>query len=1447
MKNRPTYTHRTSKFGSIVGETLVSTDAAKAAPTRFITLVVIGLTSLHSANVWANPQDGQVVAGSAAITQATPNKVDITQTTDKAIIDWNSFSINANEHTAFHQPSAGSVTLNRVVGEDPSQILGRLTANGQVFLVNPNGIYFGKNAQVDVAGLVASTHNIRNEDFLAGRYNFNIPGKPGASVINEGTINIADTGIAAFVAPSAANRGVIVAKLGRVVLAAANGFTLDFHGDELLTFLVNDEVAKTAFDLEGKQLTSFVENAGRIEAQGGYVLMTAKAAENAIHSVINQSGSIEATTVGTHNGEIILNAGKGSLSVSGTLDASAPSGGDGGFIETSGGHVAIDPATRITTAALFGKTGRWLIDPTDYTIAASGGDITGAALASYLGASNVEIQTNDVTTSTSSNTSMGMGNSSGNVGSGLSTDTGTPGGTAGTGVTQITDAGGANFSGNGDNGDIFVNDSVTWNNFNKLTLTAHRNIYVNEAINGTGGSVKLRADSLGTGVGTVAFSGNGHITVNNGAAVGIYYNPVSYTNTATKSDANGNPYSAKVSLNGGATLTANMLVNDVNQLQAMSTNLSGNYALGKDIDASVTAGWNSGAGFVPVGRDRSEFTGTFDGLGHTLSNLTINRPQKRYYVDFFSGLFGVISKESTIHNVGLIGGSVVGHFFIGGLVGVNGGMISNSYTTGSVNGTNFVGGLVGKNLGTISNSYATGNVSGADYVGGLVGATQYTISYDVGGFVGATISNSYATGNVSGTDRVGGLVGSNFRSFVSNSYATGNVSGVNEVGGLVGNSDGLVKNSYATGIANGVGNVGGLVGNNQYLIINSYWDTQTSGQVTSTGGTGLTTAQMKQQASYSNWDFANTWQITEGVSRPTLKVASTQAVVTVLKPEDSAVADAQAAQAAAAAATAAAKKAQDDAQAAADAKIAADKAKADADQAATDKANAKTAADKAPAEKAQLEAKAAADKAALDAKTAANKAAEAAQKAQEEANAAAEAKAVAEIALASANAKETADYNALTDAIIATEIAKATGKLQAKDAVIQATSTYNASIAATIAANHSLAMAEIFANEAKVQAQKAKNSADEAKKSAEDAKQIADSTSNPGTGSNHTPAPIITNGFRAFLTPDQAYSVLEVSQQFNYAIGSDGRFNVNLLSSSDLKIFIATLSSNNVSLSFDNFGGELGMELKERTEEHFRYWDKALDDSLKKVNSTEGISASDYVELADKTLFNMVSGAVDTATLPMSGVKFGANAIKRLERLTPVLKGLSIESKSAKDLIAVFGSNEFKLLGLLIDNSFASQNEARRLISNDKSLQEQMKNIGITATDIGTGALNLGKLQGLLANKVGQASLALIADTLTGDVKLNDDFLVNLGSSVGEFVPVIGPAIKQAKIVSEVLGRQKPETVAAFKEYMGLQKNFRKDTDKLSEDTQRKRLQMTLDASERVKKENSWLWGFMGK
>ncbi len=135
---------------------------------------------------WAAPAGGRVVAGDASIAQSG-TATTIRQSTDRVAIDWQSFGIAANESVRFLQPSSSSIALNRILGQDPSVILGSLSANGQVFLLNPNGVLFGRGAQVDVGGLVASTLNLTNENFMAGRYAFDRAGATGG-VVNQGGI-----------------------------------------------------------------------------------------------------------------------------------------------------------------------------------------------------------------------------------------------------------------------------------------------------------------------------------------------------------------------------------------------------------------------------------------------------------------------------------------------------------------------------------------------------------------------------------------------------------------------------------------------------------------------------------------------------------------------------------------------------------------------------------------------------------------------------------------------------------------------------------------------------------------------------------------------------------------------------------------------------------------------------------------------------------------------------------------------------------------------------------------------------------------------------------------------------------------------------------------------------------------------------------------------------------
>jgi len=313
-------------------------------------------------------------------------------------------------------------------------------------------------------------------------------------------------------------------------------------------------------------------------------------------------------------------------------------------------------------------------------------------------------------------------------------------------------------------------------------------------------------------------------------------------------------------------------------------------------------------GFDPIGYASYKFTGTFDGLGHTISELMINRSTTDYV-----GLFGYTS-AADIRNVGLEGGSVTGDDDVGGLVGINFhySNISNSYATGSVTGDDYVGGLVGRNYdsSTVSNSYATGSVTGDDYVGGLVGynddygtvSDSYatgsvtatgTVNNHVGGLVGfnfhySTVSNSYATGSVHGTgDLVGGLVGYNYNSSnISNSYATGSVTGDDYVGGLVGYNYDTVSDSYATGSVTGNNNVGGLVGYNIVgSITNSFWDKETTEQTTSAGSSaafGKTTEDMKKEATYENWDFTGIWWIDEGNTYPLLRSCQTPVTLTAV-------------------------------------------------------------------------------------------------------------------------------------------------------------------------------------------------------------------------------------------------------------------------------------------------------------------------------------------------------------------------------------------------------------------------------------------------------------------------------------------------------------------------------------------------------------------------------------
>nr|WP_232968488.1 YDG domain-containing protein [Pseudomonas putida] len=795
------------------------------------------------------PQGGSITVGQGTIVTNGSNEMVIKQTTDKLGINWDSFNVGADGRVVFDQPGVNSVALNRVIGSDGSAILGKIDANGQVFLVNPNGVIFGKNSKVNVGGLIASTLSISDADFVAGNYSFKGQAADKGEVVNNGSIEAAQGGYVALIGKSVKNNGAIRAKLGTAALAAGNAVTLDFSGDGLIKIQVNESA-----------VNALAENKGLIKADGGNVLMTARASNALLQTVVNNEGIIEAQTIENRSGKIFLDGGfkGGVVNVAGTLDSSAAVAGNGGFIETSGSNVRISSDVKITTLAAKGVTGQWLIDPTDFTINAGAGSQTinniGAdTLAAALQSTNVSLATSSIDTP-------------------------------------------------GESGNINVNASFAWDADTKLTLTAHNDININSqiAVNGESGGLDLNY--------------GGRVNVSNGGSVKLKGASTTYAE-------NGNDF---------------QILRTVDDLAIFQSGESGMqfYALGGDIDASVMSTWDGGKGFASYGdleNDGEAIYGiTLNGLGNTISDFYVNRPDRAYV-----GLLGALvdstisninitgtavgadktgllvgeAVSSNIYNIGSTGGTVSGGKWVGGLIGyvytnstvenVSSGvdvtgtgdsvggaigytdsniLIKGIHGYGHVTGYKFTGGAIGSSFadgnvmdissgatsvvtgqittggamgafsgspGKLSNVSGSGVVNGDETAGGALGygyGTMVNLKSDatvngtssVGGLIGemhySNLSESFATGTVTGTgDRTGGLVGSSVSSTIFDSLSMGNVTGTSNTGGFVGQSyDDTISTSFSTSKVNGTENVGGFVGTNN---MSRFKDVYATGEV----------------------------------------------------------------------------------------------------------------------------------------------------------------------------------------------------------------------------------------------------------------------------------------------------------------------------------------------------------------------------------------------------------------------------------------------------------------------------------------------------------------------------------------------------------------------------------------------------------------------------------------
>ncbi|WP_092804659.1 YDG domain-containing protein [Janthinobacterium sp. 551a] len=703
---------------------------------------------------------------------------------------------------------------------------------------------------------------------MAGKYQFS--GNGTGKVLNQGSIS-APGGYVALLGANVSNEGTIQARLGSVALAAGRAITLDVAGDGLLNVAIN-----------AGAVGALVNNGGLIQADGGSVLLSAQAAGDLLKTVVNNTGVIEAHSIDTRGGTIKLlgDMQSGTVNAAGTLDASAPAGGNGGFIDTSAAHVNIDDALKVTTASKQGLAGTWLIDPTDFNIAARGGDMTGAFLSNSLKSGNVQIQSVS--------------------------------------------------GGSGTQGNINVNDTISWS-ANKLTLTAQNNININTGMRGSGtASLALEyGQSSAAGAGSAYNvraevdlpSGNNFSTrqgtsgpliaytvINDlGAAgsvsgtdlqgLGLTGNYVLGSNIDARATSGWDTSQGFMPIGNTATPFTGTLDGLGHQIVGLSINrqiaqvgLFGEVgAAGIVRNLGVTGGSIQGGamdgtdygnvgGLAGINRgklDNVSFSGAVGGAAYVrLGGLAgsnfgtvVNSRSAGSVVDSgYYGAAGLVSYNAagaTISNSSSSAQvtSTLGN--AGGLVRYNGGAISGSFATGNVNsGSNYGGGLVGNNIdnGSITNSYATGAVHGTSSTGGLVGGND----------AGSSISNSYATGKVtSNGGYVGGLVGL-LRGTLSNSYATGDVQTTALAGGVVGyNVSGTITNVYTTGKVTGGGaSVGAIVGeHNNGTINHAYFDSTINGSLNGVGQSfggatsnaqGLSTAQMLVSSNYVGFNFTGT-------------------------------------------------------------------------------------------------------------------------------------------------------------------------------------------------------------------------------------------------------------------------------------------------------------------------------------------------------------------------------------------------------------------------------------------------------------------------------------------------------------------------------------------------------------------------------------------------------------
>ncbi|RDU94746.1 filamentous hemagglutinin N-terminal domain-containing protein [Trinickia dinghuensis] len=756
-----------------------------------------GAPSLANAGTPSLPSGGHFIAGSGSITgNSAGTTLTINQNTSRGVIDWDGFSIDGGHRVNFNNGSGA--TLNRVTGGDPSLIVGALTATGSVYLINPQGIVVGPTGTVSTGGrFVASTLDADNTAFM-NNAPLTLTGSSNHKVINLGKIGSSGGDVFLVSANEVDNFGSISARKGTAELDVGRQVLLQDSSSGQQVFVQTSS--------EGT-----VRNTGAIKA----AQISLQAADGNIFALSGNHEVLRATGTTTRDGHIWLVADTGTVDFGGEVEAKNHDR-SGGTVDISAGNLMLCDCGPTVSA------GVWNITTPSFVI----GDTAALAFSHSLNAgTSINLQT--------------------------------------TGAS-------------GQSGNIDVASNLAWHGAASLNLAAYHSVYIDKGVvkNRGTGNLTLRADATAIDNGGTVANFSAIDWSKSTGSVSAYYDLNGSYRAGTQL-AN-TSWTAPAYSGLRTQFTGYQLVNALADLENIGNNLAGNYALGKDIDAN-------GNSINPLG----SFAGQFDGMGHTISSWSI-QGQSGQTVGLFSslgqgsivrdlnvngsvfmnqgddfgssGVEGILAgdNEGTILRVNTSGSLGVGGWFYdsttaGGIAGVNHGTILRSSSSATNNAGGPMGGLVGENDGLVSQSFASGSVSAAAF-----GAHGESSVGSPGGLVGTnngTITQSYATGSVG--------IG-------CNEYYCGNGAA------LVNTNHGTISQSFATG----GGTPDGVAAQNSGTIASDvYWNKDTTTAAIGVGsGTpvaasnGLTTAQMSNPASFTGWNFGSggDWVMPAGATHPVL-------------------------------------------------------------------------------------------------------------------------------------------------------------------------------------------------------------------------------------------------------------------------------------------------------------------------------------------------------------------------------------------------------------------------------------------------------------------------------------------------------------------------------------------------------------------------------------------------